>query len=307
MNHKENCHGESRTNLYQEVTSRIIWELEQGRIPWVRPWAEVKTPLGLPENALTGRRYSGVNILILWAAVIDKGYAFQTWLTFRQALELGGHVRKGERGITACHADKFIPREELERVTREGGDAHTVHFLKRFTLFNVQQCEGLPEHLTKSAEPLPERQSIPRAEALIKATGADFRIGGDRAYYNFESDFIQVPPRAAFFEPINFYRTVWHETAHWSGGKSRLNRDLSGRFGDHSYAVEELVAEMASAFLCASLSIQPTVRHADYIGSWLEVLHNDNRAIFTAASLASKAADYILAFEAQAKAQEQAA
>lgn len=205
---------EHKENLYQEVTARIIRELEQGRVPWVQPWAKAKIPLGMPRNALTGRPYSGVNILILWNAVIEKGYASQNWITFRQSLELGGHIRKGEKGVTACHADKFIPKEEVERATREGDEAHSIHFLKRFTLFNAEQCSGLPEHLTKSPEPLPECQIIPRAEALIQATGADFRIGGDRAFYNPTHDFIQVPPQTAFFEPINFYRTVWHEASH---------------------------------------------------------------------------------------------
>ncbi|HEX2580873.1 MAG TPA: zincin-like metallopeptidase domain-containing protein [Dongiaceae bacterium] len=138
-----------------------------------------------------------------------------------------------------------------------------MHFLKRFTLFNVEQCEGLPVHLTRSAEPLPECQTIPRAETLIKATGAEFRIRGNSAYYNPTHDFIQVPPQSAFFQPIDYYRTCFHELGHWAGGKSRLDRNLSTRFDTHAYVAEELVAEMASAFICASLNIQPTVRHAD--------------------------------------------
>ena len=134
------------------------------------------------------------------------------------------------------------------------------------------------------------------AEALIAATGADFRIGGARAYYNKAGDFVQVPPPAAYFEPINWHRTAFHELAHWSGPASRLSRDLSGSFGSKSYAREELVAEMAGAFVCATLGIVPTVRHADYIGSWLEVLREDNRAVVRAASAASKAADFLLGF-----------
>ena len=133
-------------------------------------------------------------------------------------------------------------------------------------------------------------------EALIAATGADFRIGSSRAYYNVTGDFVQVPPPAAYFEPINWHRTAFHELSHWSGAASRLGRDLSGSFGSKSYAREELVAEMAGAFVCASLGIVPTVRHADYIGSWLEVLREDNRAVVRAASAASKAADFLLGF-----------
>ena len=146
--------------------------------------------------------------------------------------------------------------------------------------------------------PLPEREIVPQAEALIAATGADFRIGGDRAFYVPSGDFMQVPPQPAFFEQINYYRTCFHELSHWTGHDTRLARDQSGRFGSKHYAREELVAEMASAFLCAALGIVPTVRHADYLASWLEVLREDNRAIFRAASQASKAADFILGFDA---------
>jgi antirestriction protein ArdC len=294
---RQRASGEARTNLYQEVTDKIVAELEAGRVPWVQPWGKARAGLGLPRNAATGRRYSGVNILILWGAVIEHGYPVQHWLTFRQALVLGGHVRKGERGTTVCFADRFIPKAEVERAAKAGDDPEAVPFLKRFTVFNVAQCEGLREGLAGDPEPLPERELIPHAEALIVATGADFRIGGDRAFYVPSEDFIRVPPQPAFREPINYYRTCFHELGHWSGHPSRLARDHKGRYGSHPYAREELVAEMTSAFVCASLNIVPTVRHADYLGEWLAVLREDNRAIFRAASQASRAADFILAFQ----------
>ncbi|MFI5025077.1 MAG: ArdC family protein [Alphaproteobacteria bacterium] len=305
-NHRQPGRGETRErgSLYQEVTDRIIAELEAGRVPWVQPWGQGNARLGVPRNAATGRRYSGVNILILWGAVIERGYPSQDWLTFRQALDLGGHVRKGERGTTVCYADRFVPKAELERARQEGDEPEAVPFLKRFTVFNVAQCDDLPERFSATAEPLPEREIIPRAEALIAASGADFRIGGASAFYVPSADYIQVPPQPAFFEQINYYRTCFHELGHWTGHPSRLARDLSGGFGSKTYAREELVAEMASAFVCASLGILPTVRHADYLGSWLEVLREDNRVIFRAASAASKAADFILAFETEAPAAE---
>jgi len=253
----------------------------------------------LPRNAATGRRYSGVNILILWGAVIERNFADQEWLTFRQALDLGGNVRKGERGTTVCYADRFIPKDEQERARREGDEAAAVPFLKRFTVFNIAQCEGLPTLVEGTPEPLPERELIPQAEALIMATGADFRIGGARAFYVPSGDFIQVPPQPAFHEQINYYRTCFHELGHWTGAAHRLARDLSGRSGSKPYAREELVAEMASAFVCATIGVVPTVRHADYLGSWLAVLREDNRAIFRAASQASKAADFIVDFGAR--------
>ncbi len=290
--------GAEKSNLYDEVTARIIAELEAGRAPWAQPWGApgAKAGLGLPKNALTGRTYSGVNILILWHHVVRAGFATQTWLTYRQAQEMGGHVMKGERGVTACHADTFIPKAERERAEQDGDEPGRVAFLKRFTLFNVEQCEGLPEDAYAGAAPLPEAEIIPQAERLIEATGADFRVGGTKAFYVPSQDFIRVPPQPAFFEQVNYYRTCFHELGHWTGHETRLARDLSHSFGSKPYAHEELVAEMASAFVCASLSITPTVRHTDYIGSWLEVLREDNRAIFRAASQASKAADFILAF-----------
>ena len=210
---------------------------------------------------------------------------------------MGGHVMKGERGVAACHADTFIPKAERERAERDGDEPGRVPFLKRFTLFNIEQCEGLPEDAYQGTAPLPDAEIIPQAERLIEATGADFRVGGTKAFYVPSEDFIRVPPQPAFFEQINYYRTCFHELGHWTGHKDRLARDLSHSFGSKPYAREELVAEMASAFVCASLSITPTVRHTDYIGSWLEVLREDNRAIFRAASQASKAADFILAFQ----------
>ena len=285
----------SRT-LYDQVTDRIIAELEEGRLPWVQPWDRAGAPAGLPRNAGTGRCYSGINILILWSAVMAGGFGAQAWLTYRQAEALGGHVRKGEQGATICYADRFTPKAESERAAADGEAVRQVAFLKRFTVFNVDQCEGLPDLLPGIAAPLPEREIIPRAEALIDATGADVRIGGDRAFYVPDLDFVAVPLPQLYRVPIDFYRTAFHELGHWTGHASRLARDLTGRFGDAFYAREELVAEMTSAFVCAELSIQPSVRHADYIGSWLDVLREDNRAIFRAASAASKAADLLLSF-----------
>jgi antirestriction protein ArdC len=291
--------GQDRTSLYQEITDKIIAELEAGRAPWVQPWgmAAAKAPLAMPRNASTHRRYSGINVLILWGAVIERGFSTQSWLTFRQALSLGGNVRKGERGTTVVYADRFTPEDERLRAEQTGEEPGAIPFLKRFTVFNTDQCEGLPEEIAKVAPPPPPALIEPQAEALIAATGADFRIGGARAFYSPTHDFIQVPPPQAYFEPINWHRTACHELAHWVGHPSRLARDLSGSYGSKAYAREELIAEMAGAFVCASLGVAPTVRHADYIGSWLEVLREDDRAIVRAASAASKAADYLLAFQ----------
>ncbi|APX23879.1 MULTISPECIES: ArdC family protein [Rhodobacterales] len=286
-----------RTNLYDDITDKIIAELEEGRLPWVQPWgtAAAQAPLAMPRNASTGRQYSGINVLILWGAVIQRGYPTQHWLTFRQALSLGGNVRKGERGTTVVYADRFTPEDEKRRARETGEDANSIPFLKRFTVFNAAQCDGLPDDIAVEAPPPPPGLIEPQVETLIAKTGIDFRIGGNRAFYVPALDYVQVPPPQAYFEPINWHRTALHEMGHATGHSARLARDFSGGFGTRKYAFEELIAEISSAFCCASLGIVPTVRHADYVGSWLEVMREDSRAIVRAASQASKAADWLLA------------
>jgi antirestriction protein ArdC len=250
----------------------------------------------MPQNAGTARRYSGINVLILWAEVVANGYASQRWLTYRQAEAAGGNVRRGEKGTVICYADRFTPKAEAEAARGEDREARQVAFLKRFVVFNVDQCEGLPEdYIGPMVSPDPV-VAIAEADALIAASGARLNIGGGEAFYRPSHDFVQVPPQAAFHEPINWYRTALHELGHWTGHGSRLDRDQTGGFGSKAYAKEELVAEMAAAFTCASLGIAPTVRHSDYIASWLSVLQNDDKAIFRAASQASKASDFLLAF-----------
>jgi antirestriction protein ArdC len=284
-----------RASLYEDITNSIIAELEAGRLPWVQPWgsAGVSAPLGLPRNAATGRNYSGINVLILWGAVVQHGYAVQSWLTFRQALGLGGNVRKGERGSTVVYADRFVPDDERRRAHDEGEAPRSFPFLKRFTVFNVEQCEGLPDGVVAAPPPIDNGLILPQVEALIRAIGADIRIGGDKAYYDVAGDFIRVPPPQAFFEPINWHRTALHEVGHLVG--RRLGRDLSGRSARKSTPAKKC-AELSTSFVCAALGIVPTVRHADYIASWCEILAEDDRAIVRAASAASKAADYLLSF-----------
>jgi N-terminal domain of anti-restriction factor ArdC len=177
--------GRNRPSLYQEITDKIIAELEAGRVPWVQPWGTVaaKASLTMPKNAATQRQYSGINVLILWDAAIEHGFGTQNWLTFRQALRLGGNVREGEHGTTVVYADRFVPDEERERAERNGDEPNAIPFLKRFPVFNADQCEHLPAELTSAPAPVPDGLILPNAEALIAATGADFRIGGDRALY----------------------------------------------------------------------------------------------------------------------------
>jgi antirestriction protein ArdC len=237
-----------------------------------------------------------VNVLILWIACMERGFSTQNWLTYRQALKLGVHVRKGEKGITLVYADRFIPYRERVRAEATGDDPQAIPFLKSFTVFNTDQCGDLPADIVPPPAAPANDLILPQAEALIRATGADIRFGGDRAFYMPSADYIQMPPRSAFFEPAGFYQVLLHEASHWAGAEHRLHRDLSGTFGSPSYCREELCAELSGSFLCAALSIVPAVRHADYLASWLDVLREDNRPIIRAASAASKAADYLLAF-----------
>jgi antirestriction protein ArdC len=214
---------------------------------------------------------------------------------------MGGSVRKGEKGTHVYFADKFVPQKEKTRAAETGDEPNAIAFLKRYTVFNAEQCDGLPKGLIAPPVAKTERQIVPEAEALIGATGADFRVGGDQAFYVPSEDFIRIPNQTAYTDQINYYRTAFHELGHWTGHKNRLDRNLTTKFGTQDYAREELVAEMATAFVCASLGIIPTVRHADYIGNWLQVLKEDARAIVKAASLASKACDFILAFKVEAQ------
>jgi antirestriction protein ArdC len=165
-------YGEDRKSLYQEITDKIITELEAGRLPWVQPWGTktAKASLAMPKNAASGRQYSGINVLILWGAVIEGGFSGQSWLTFRQAFSLGGCVRKGERGTTIVYADRFIPDRERERAQRDEDEPRGIPFLKRFTVFNTDQCEALPEGIATGAPPVPEGLILPQAKALIEAT-----------------------------------------------------------------------------------------------------------------------------------------
>jgi antirestriction protein ArdC len=213
-----------RTTLYEEVTARIVADLEAGTFPWVQPWGAgpQNAALGLPRNAASGKPYSGINVLILWGQLFECGFPSQNWLTFRQALSLGGTVRKGEHGVSVCYADKFIPKREhdedgggaIEATQGEGDPQAAVPFLRRYTVFNTAQCDNLPDHCLQTAPELPAREVVPQAEALAAATLADIRPGGAHAFYRPADDTVHIPPQPAFFDQINYYRTLFHELGH---------------------------------------------------------------------------------------------
>ena len=284
-----------KQDVYTRITDKIVADLEQGVRTWLKPWnagntaGRIVRPLrhnGLP--------YSGINVLMLWAESVVKGFASPTWMTFKQALELDAHVRKGEKGSLVVYANAITRTEETESGELE---ERSIPFLKGYTVFNVEQIDGLPEQYHVKPEVTTTTvERIAHAEAFFAATKADIRYRGTQAYYSVSDDYIQLPVIDAFRDAESFYATLAHESAHWTRHSSRLDRDFGRKqWGDEGYAREELVAELSSAFLCADLGLTPEVRddHASYIASWLTVLKNDKRAIFSAASHAQKAADYL--------------
>lgn len=285
-------------DVYHSVTERIIADLEQGVRPWERPWRSTGHGfVSLPLRA-TGEPYRGINILMLWLHALDKGFVSPHWLTFKQAQALGARVRQGERASQVVYAGT-LNRTETDDTT--GTEVERgIPFLKAYAVFNADQIDGLPDRFVhQPAEPTPAIARIAQAEAFVAATAADVRHGGPRAYYSPSGDHIQMPSFTSFIEAEGYYATLCHELTHWTGRKSRLDRDLSRtRWGDAAYAAEELVAELGAAFVCAQLQLTPQIRedHAAYIASWLKVLKADKRAIFTAAAHAQRAADFLLAF-----------
>jgi antirestriction protein ArdC len=242
-----------------------------------------------------GIPYQGINVLMLWSAAMEKGYAAPIWMTFKQALEFKAHVRKGEQGSLVVYADKII-RTETDAASGEASE-RAIPFMKGYTVFNVEQIDGLPERFYAKAEARGKTvQRIARVESFFATTGANVVHGGSRACYVPSTDNVHMPCIDFFRDSESYYATLAHETTHWTKHPSRLDRDFGRkRFGDEGYAMEELVAELGSAFLSADLDLTPEVweDHASYIASWIKVLKNDKRVIFSAASHAQRAADFL--------------
>ena len=290
-----------KLDVYSKVTNKIIADLEGGNLTWLHPWqsGHAAGHISRPLRA-GGKAYRGVNILMLWASAMECGFNSPLWMTYKQAVELGGQVRKGEKGSLVVYADTFTKCGTDE----SGADIEmTVPFMKGYTVFNSEQVEGLPAHFYASNVPVNQNiHRIETTEQFFAATHATIRHGGDQAYYNPSQDIVQMPELQNFRDSESYYATLAHEMTHWTRHESRLNRDLGRkRFGDAGYAMEELVAEIGAAFLSADLGITPETRedHAAYIASWLKVLKDDKRAIFTAASLAQKATDHLHSYQVQ--------
>lgn len=281
-----------RRDVYQEVTNKIVTSIENGVLPWAKPWKNSRQAGGiLPHNAVTGHTYRGMNTILLWCT--DQ-YSSQAYLTFKQAQQLGGNVRKGEHGSAVVFWKFFDQTDDDGRP-----NGKKIPFVRMYTVFNVEQCDGLPA--AKSAAP-----GVP-VDDFAARVGARLCVGGNEACYMPSVDRVHMP-RPEQFESAEAYKRIeFHELTHWTGHKSRLDRDLSGRFGSDAYAAEELIAEIGAAMVGAHYGLAAMLRHAAYVESWLKVLKADKRAIFTAASKAQEAADYLIERAESAASESEAA
>lgn len=279
---------DSKFDLHQHITDQIVAAIEAGCPPWRKPWTGGASGASLPLRH-NGEPYRGINILVLWSIASAKGYTSARWMTFQQAKQLGGHVRKGEKSATVV---KFgtVERED------EDGDLRQIPYAQGYRVFNADQIDGLPAEYYTKPEPARDlgTEADPTLEAFFAATGAIIDTTSEpRAYYDIRADRIHMPPIATFHDAAGYYGTLAHELTHWTGAATRLDR--FARFGDRkSYAFEELVAEIGNCLLCATLGLTPDFAQSGaYIAGWLKALKEDNRAIFRAASEAQKAVDYI--------------
>lgn len=292
-------------DLYQAVTDQIVAALEQGVAPWVKPWSEEADTI--PMNVVSDRAYRGVNVLLLNLKSLFAGYSRNRWLTYRQAAELGGQVRAGETGVRILYYQlrKVKARAEVYPLKTDEDEIHhtLVPLMRSYTVFNVAQVDGLPQ----PPEPPRVWREDAEALALVDASGALIRHGGFAAYYLPAEDRIQLPPMSYFAAAAGYYATLLHELVHWTGHPSRCNRRLVDRFHADAYAMEELVAEIGSAFLCAHCRIDGQLQHAAYIDHWLKILRTNKRAIFVASTRAQQAADYLIERLPNTNAQREAA
>ncbi len=281
-----------KKDIYEQITNQIVEAIEKGASVGRLPWQKVDTSNCnlTPVNVASKKAYRGVNILSLWIAAETKGYTTGLWATYKQWQELGCQVRKGEKSTLVVFWKFFDAEREEEELSEEEAKQHRAVMARGYSVFNAAQVEGFAQ-----PEAAPETGRIENAERFFSNLGATIRHGGNRAFYSPTHDFIQMPTFGQFDDPQSYYAVLSHEATHWTGAKERLNRELAKRFGDEAYAAEDLIAELGAAFLCAELSLcnEPRADHAGYIASWLKVLKNDKRAIFTAASKAQVAVDWM--------------
>lgn len=282
------------SDLFERITSQIIEAIEAGAGAFVMPWHRWGEETAQPVNVASGRPYRGINTLLLWAAAEAGGYSSGRWATYRQWTEAGAQVRKGQKSTAILFWKSAAKEEPADRDGESAGPTRPRFVARLYYVFNAEQVDG--GEAVSSRPVLPPAERVAAAEAFVAATGANIRHGGDKACYVAEIDQIWLPRFEQFRDAQSYYSVLAHETVHWSGAKHRLDRDLEGRFGTESYAMEELVAELGSAFIAGhlGLSIEPRLDHAAYVASWLRVLRDDPKAILTASSKAQQAADYLV-------------
>ena len=298
-----------KRDVYAEVTKRFVDALKNGAAPWIKPWSEGVSNASRPTNAVTGREYSGINVTILWTAARANGFVKDQWLTFNQATEAGGHVTRGQKGTLAIlYRDVNVKRKDGAGTVLldESGKPvlDTVKLIKGFTLFNVEQCSSLPTEILcgqrESAEAT-EWDSCQKVDEMLSGHEIKVKHGGEHAVYDPKGDLIRMPQRQAFVSQDGYYSTLLHETSHWTGHPTRLNRPGIAAVKSTEldvYAYEELIAEIGSAFLCAEFGVRGEMRHEGYVLSWIEALENDSKAIFTSSAAAWKARCYLIGEEA---------
>ncbi|AVA24407.1 zincin-like metallopeptidase domain-containing protein [Rhizobium sp. NXC24] len=286
-----------RVDLYSRITDKIIEDLAKGVRPWMKPWNSANTAGRITRPLrYNGQPYSGVNVLLLWSEGVARGYTSSRWMTFKQSLELGAAVRKGETGTTVVFASRFTKSD----TDASGGEVEReIPFLKAYSVFNVEQIEGLPEQYHHRLVPVVDPvDRVGHADQFFRNTDALIRHGGNHAFFSPGADLIQMPPFENFKDAASYYATLSHEVVHWTAPAHRLGRDLSRYAKDKSKrAREELIAELGSCFLCADLGIVPELEprpgHASYLNSWLKLLTDDRRAIFQAAAHAQRAVTFL--------------
>jgi antirestriction protein ArdC len=278
------------SDVYQTITDKIVTMIEAGADEWRMPWHG--EGLRAPRNPLSGTKYRGINVPMLWAAGEERGFSSALWATYRQWAAAGGQVRKGEKA-----APVFFWKKVDNAADDADGKPHSHMIARAYSVFAVEQVDGYELAAAEPSAPLSEDQRIAAADGFFGRIGAIVQHGGGRAFYAPSRDLIQMPDFGKFHEPEAYYSTLGHEHVHWTGAPKRCEREFGKRFADNAYAFEELVAELGAAFLCADLGIsnEPRPDHAAYIAGWLAVLKSDKRAIFTAGSKAQAAVDYLTA------------
>jgi antirestriction protein ArdC len=287
---------ENSADLYQRVTHAIVTAIEAGAGDYQMPWNTRlcrSSPLGIPSNPVGGYSYRGINILSLWRNQEEQEFPTPEWATYQQWQSIGAQVKKGEKAsISIFYKPLAFKSTTTTEEDASRPDKSRPFIIKAAYVFNAAQVDG---YAPTPFPPVPDDAKHEASEYLISASGAKISVGGPKACYIPSRDEIHMPPQAAFINSQAYYGVAFHELSHWTGHKSRCARSLEGRFGSEAYAIEELIAELSAAFLSAELGLapEPRIDHARYISSWLKVLKNDKRAVFTAAAKANEAANFL--------------